>query len=75
MAKSLAQSGIKTTVITDSAIFAMMSRVNKVIIGTNAILANGGLEAVSGSHTVALRYRKRKRRLDVFNKNYIKLLV
>ena len=27
---SLAQSGIETTVITDSAVFAIMSRVNKV---------------------------------------------
>jgi len=28
--------------------------VNKVIIGTHAIVADGGLKAVSGSHTVAL---------------------
>lgn len=54
MATSLARSGIKTTVITDSAVFAMMSRVNKVIIGTHLILANGGLKAVSGTHVVAL---------------------
>ena len=51
---SLAVSKIQTTVITDSAIFAIMSRVNKVIIGTNAILANGGLKAISGANTVAL---------------------
>merc|ERR1719186_611768 len=38
MATSLAKSKISTTVITDSAIFAMMARVNKVIIGTNSIL-------------------------------------
>ena len=31
LAKSLAQDGIETTVITDSAVFAIMSRVNKVI--------------------------------------------
>jgi len=54
MATSLAKAKIQTTVITDSAIFAIMSRVNKVIIGTNSILANGGLRAVCGSHTVAL---------------------
>ena len=30
LAKSLAQHGIETTVITDSAVFAIMSRVNKV---------------------------------------------
>ncbi len=31
MATQLAQSGIEVTVITDSAVFAIMSRVNKVI--------------------------------------------
>ncbi|XP_046385764.1 translation initiation factor eIF-2B subunit beta [Ischnura elegans] len=54
LALSLAQSKIKTTVIADSAIFAMMSRVNKVIIGTHTVMANGGLRAVCGSHIVAL---------------------
>lgn len=54
MASSLAASKIATTVITDSAIFAVMSRVNKVIIGTSMILANGGLKAVTGTNVVAL---------------------
>lgn len=30
-----------------------MSRVNKVIIGTHTVMANGGLRAISGAHTVA----------------------
>ncbi|XP_028678046.1 translation initiation factor eIF-2B subunit beta [Erpetoichthys calabaricus] len=54
MAVSLSRSGIETTVITDAAIFAVMSRVNKVIIGTQTVLANGGLRAVNGTHTLAL---------------------
>ncbi|XP_072284253.1 translation initiation factor eIF2B subunit beta [Pyxicephalus adspersus] len=54
MAVSLAKAGIETTVITDAAIFAVMSRVNKVIIGTKTILANGSLRAVSGTHALAL---------------------
>uniref|UniRef100_A0A8C5R1H2 Translation initiation factor eIF2B subunit beta n=1 Tax=Leptobrachium leishanense TaxID=445787 RepID=A0A8C5R1H2_9ANUR len=54
MAISLSRTGIETTVITDAAIFAVMSRVNKVIIGTKTILANGSLRAVSGTHTLAL---------------------
>lgn len=54
LAASLAKSKIETTVIPDSAIFAMMSRVNKVIIGTHSVLANGGLRAACGSFTVAL---------------------
>ena len=54
LAASLAKAHIETTLITDSAIFAMMSRVNKVIVGTHAILANGGLKGLSGLHTTAL---------------------
>ncbi|XP_018564749.1 translation initiation factor eIF-2B subunit beta-like [Anoplophora glabripennis] len=54
MAASLAKSNIKTTVIPDTAVFAMMSRVNKVIIGTHTVLANGGLRAASGIYAVAL---------------------
>lgn len=53
MALNLAKAKIKTTLISDVAIFAMMSRVNKVIIGTHTVMANGGLRAISGAHTVA----------------------
>lgn len=54
MAVRLSEADIETTVITDAAIFAVMSRVNKVIIGTKTILANGALRAVAGTHTLAL---------------------
>uniref|UniRef100_A0A8C1KHN8 Translation initiation factor eIF2B subunit beta n=1 Tax=Cyprinus carpio TaxID=7962 RepID=A0A8C1KHN8_CYPCA len=54
MATSLCKEDIETTVIPDAAIFAVMSRVNKVIIGTQTVLANGGLRAVNGTHTLAL---------------------
>ncbi|KAG0048031.1 GCD complex subunit gcd7 [Gryganskiella cystojenkinii] len=53
MALELSKAGIETTVIPDSAVFAVMSRVNKVILGTHAVLANGGLIAISGSHMMA----------------------
>ncbi|KAJ1334434.1 hypothetical protein BSLG_007589 [Batrachochytrium salamandrivorans] len=53
MAASLAKVGIDTTLITDSAIFSIMSRVNKVILGTHAVTANGGIVAISGSQVVA----------------------
>ena len=52
-AKLLQQKGISTTVISDSAVFALMSRVNKVIIGTHTVMANGGLLAWSGMHGLA----------------------
>ncbi|XP_062590970.1 translation initiation factor eIF-2B subunit beta-like [Saccostrea cucullata] len=54
LAVSLARANIETTVINDSAVFAIMSRVNKVIIGTHTVMANGGLKAVNGSHAIAL---------------------
>jgi translation initiation factor eIF-2B subunit beta len=43
-----------TCVIPDSAIFAMMARVNKVLLPAHAVLANGGLVSSSGSNLVAL---------------------
>ncbi|KAK6639642.1 hypothetical protein RUM43_007915 [Polyplax serrata] len=54
LAVNLGKSKIQTTVISDAAIFAIMSRVNKVIIGTHTVMANGGLRAISGSHIMAL---------------------
>ncbi|KAI9316429.1 hypothetical protein BX666DRAFT_2019483 [Dichotomocladium elegans] len=53
MAAALAKAGIDTTVIVDSAIFAAMPRVNKVVLGSHAVLANGGLVAVTGSQLLA----------------------
>eukprot|EP01133_Synstelium_polycarpum_P006726 gene6726-7819_t len=57
-ALNLSLAGIDTTLIGDNSIFAMMSRCNKVIIGTHAVMANGGLIATSGTHmlTVAAKY-------------------
>jgi len=54
MASSLARSGVNTTLIANSAIFAMMARVDKVIVGANAVMANGGLIGCSGLHALAL---------------------
>jgi translation initiation factor eIF-2B subunit beta len=51
--KTLTASGITVILIPDSAIFAIMSRVNKVILGTHAILSNGALLAASGTKLVA----------------------
>lgn len=46
-AKKLAQHDIETIIIPDSAVFALMSRVGKVIIGTKAVFVNGGSIASS----------------------------
>jgi translation initiation factor eIF-2B subunit beta len=44
---------VTTTVITDAAVFAVMARCNKVIIGCNAVLANGGILADAGALMLA----------------------
>ncbi|GIY76755.1 translation initiation factor eIF-2B subunit beta [Caerostris darwini] len=54
LAKSLVESGISTTLIQTAAIFPVMSRVNKVIVGAHCIMANGGMKAICGVHQLAL---------------------
>ncbi|KAJ7949337.1 Translation initiation factor eIF-2B subunit beta [Quillaja saponaria] len=54
LAKELVARGLQTTVITDSAVFAMISRVNMVIVGAHAVMANGGVIAPVGLNMVAL---------------------
>eukprot|EP00741_Cyanophora_paradoxa_P020969 tig00021319_g20243.t1 len=53
LAVRLAAAGIQTTVIPDSCIFAMMARVNKVIVGAHAVMANGGLVLNAGGNVLA----------------------
>jgi translation initiation factor eIF-2B subunit beta len=49
MARSLSAAGVNTFLVPDSSIYALMSRVNKLIIGAHAILANGGMFAGTGA--------------------------
>ncbi|TMW65747.1 hypothetical protein Poli38472_008389 [Pythium oligandrum] len=58
MAHSLAENGLDVTIIPDSAVFAMMARVNKVVIPAAAVVANGGLIAQSGLQNIALAAKK-----------------
>lgn len=51
--KPLIAMGITVILIPDSAVFALMSRVNKVILGTHSVLANGGLVAAAGTRVIA----------------------
>ncbi|KAK2798374.1 hypothetical protein FQN51_007774 [Onygenales sp. PD_10] len=51
--KSLTELGATVILIPDSAVFALMSRVNKVILGTHSVLANGGLVAAAGTRVIA----------------------
>ncbi|CAN8269964.1 unnamed protein product [Cochlearia groenlandica] len=58
LAKELVARGLQTTVIADSAVFAMISRVNMVIIGAHAVMANGGVIGPVGVNMVALAAKK-----------------
>lgn len=51
--KSLTAAGITVILIPDSAVFAVMSRVNKVVLDTHVVLANGGLFTTAGTKTIA----------------------
>lgn len=51
--KSLQSAGITVVLVTDASIFALMSRVNKVILATHAVIANGGLVAAAGARIIA----------------------
>lgn len=51
-AKKLAENNIETVIIPDTTVYAVMSRVGKVIIGTNAVFANGGCLSLSGVASV-----------------------
>lgn len=53
-ALALAREGIETTLVADEAVFALMPRVNKVLVGVRAVLANGGVLAQGGGHVLAL---------------------
>lgn len=58
LAKELAGQGLKSTVIGDAAVFAIIARVNLVIVGVHAVMANGGVIAPIGMHMVALAAHK-----------------
>lgn len=51
--KPLSAAGITIILMTDASIFAIMSRVNKVILATHAVIANGGLIAAAGARVIA----------------------
>lgn len=53
MAANLTSAGIETLLVSDASVFAMMSRVNKVIIGCHAVTANGGIIARNGTRIVS----------------------
>ncbi|KAK5116717.1 hypothetical protein LTR62_007391 [Meristemomyces frigidus] len=55
--KPLTSLGTTVVLVPDSAVFALMSRVNKVILSPQAVLSNGSLLAASGTSTITLAAR------------------
>lgn len=53
-AKLLQEAGLRVYIIPDSNVYAVMSRIDKVIISCQAILANGGLLAPAGAYMLCL---------------------
>jgi translation initiation factor eIF-2B subunit beta len=51
--KPLTSLGIKVILIPDTAVFALMSRVNKVLLAPHTVLANGSLIAAAGASVIA----------------------
>lgn len=51
--KPLSAAGVTVILVTDASVFAIMSRVNKVILATHAVIANGGLIAAAGARMIA----------------------
>lgn len=52
--KPLTSMGITVILIPDTAVFALMPRINKVLLSPHAVLANGSLVAAAGTSTIAL---------------------
>jgi len=57
MASKLKSKGVPVIVIPDSAIFAIIPKVNMIILSANAVFANGGIMSFSLSYAIALAAR------------------
>ncbi|XP_050371952.1 uncharacterized protein LOC126789916 [Argentina anserina] len=58
LANELAEKHLQITVIPDASVFAMISRVNMVIVGVHAVMANGGIMAPVGMNMLALAAKR-----------------
>ena len=70
MASELAKHSIPSALVPETSIFALMSRINKVLIDCNAILNNGGILTTAGGLLIALAAKENAVPLIVIGKNY-----
>ena len=68
--KALTAVGIRVVLIPDSAVFALMSRVNKVLLNARAILANGSLVVAAGTKAIVEAARMQRTHVIVLNAVY-----
>ena len=69
-ARELARAGIPVTLILDDAVRYFMQRVDKVIVGADAVTANGALVNKVGTSMVALAAHEARRRVFVAAETY-----
>lgn len=65
MARELVKNGIPTTIIIDSAIHNFMREVDKVLVGAEAVAANGAIVNKIGTSTIALAAHESRVRVFV----------
>ena len=53
MAECLASASIETTLIQDGAVFPIMSRINKIFLGCQTVLCNGGIRSILGTNNIS----------------------
>ena len=51
--KPLTAAGVTVVIVPDSAVFALMARVSKVVLPSQAVFANGGVVAAAGARALA----------------------
>ena len=68
--KTLTAAGITVIVIPDNAVFALMSRVNKVLLSAHAVLANGDFVAGAGAKAIAQAARLHRTHVVVLSAVY-----
>lgn len=69
-AKALSERGLKVTLITDSAANFFLDKVNLVVVGAEAITANGALVNKVGTSMIALASYHRRKRMVVLAGTY-----
>jgi len=69
-AKQLSEKKISTTLIPDASVNALVSRVDKVIISTHSIMANGGLVTHTGAYMIALAAKEHSVPVYVIGASY-----